>query len=208
VEDGRAFCPQCRAPQIHVQVEAGNSSDAGDQPGAAPSVSSSPAVDSYHVAGLVPGIFDRVVALRAAIQAGGLCALIGIGIRIPIAGVLLAGVLAVLFYRRHRPLASGARTGLKLGAMAGAVSFAIDYLIEMVGTFVTHSQQEVIDKLIKAWQALGVDTSDPGIQTGIRIMFTPAGMMIAVIFVIIMGALLAGLSGAVTAAVVGKRTRG
>ncbi|HTR26049.1 MAG TPA: hypothetical protein VMI10_18895 [Terriglobales bacterium] len=170
------------------------------------SIAVSLAADSYHSPEQRSGLNDPKAGMRAALKGGLLGAVIGM--IIPIIGVLLAGMFAVLSYRRAKIRVSGAWLGLKLGAQAGAVSFGIDYLLEMLRIFVTHSQQEVVNNLIKTWQTLGVDTSDPGIQAGIRIGFTPAGLVVALIFVMIAGALLGGLTGAVTAAILGPRRRG
>jgi ethanolamine transporter EutH len=161
--------------------------------------------DSYHASDSPPRLVDRNVAKRAVLKAGALGGLIGV--IIPLVGVALAGPFAVFSYRRERVLFSGARLGLKLGAGAGAISFAIDYLLEIVRIFSTHSQQEFVDKAIKSWQALGVDVSNPDVQAGVHMMFTPTGIVIALIFVMILGALLAGLFGAVTAAMIGPRAR-
>ena len=208
VEDGRAFCPQCRAPQIHVQVaEANEPTEAGVRADAELSIAISPTAGSYAVTVARSGSFNRETAVRCALKAGGLGVLIGIIVTIPLIGLLLAGTLAVLFYRRESKSSSDAWTGLKLGALAGAVWLGIDYLIEIVAVFATHSQQEVIEKLVKTWQAMGVDPNTPGIQTAIRIMFTPGGILLGLIFGAIFAGLLAGFTGAVTAAVMGHRNR-
>ena len=209
VEDGRPFCPECRAPQIHVQVAVAAVEDEADPAAGggtkAPSSHIPQISDSYHASQSGAGLLDRNVAKRAVFKAGALGGLIGV--IIPLVGVVLAGPFAVFSYRRERVLFSGARLGLKLGAGAGAISFAIDYLLGIVRILSTHSQQEFIDKAVKSWQALGVDVSDPGVQAGIHMMFTPAGIVIALIFGMILSALLAGLFGAVTAAIIGPRVR-
>ena len=161
--------------------------------------------DSYHAPEARAGLLDRNVAKRAVLKAGALGGVIGV--IIPLVGVVLAGTFAVFSYRRERVLFPGARLGLKLGAAAGAVSFAIDYVLEMVRIFSVHGQQEVIDRVVKTWQALGVDLSDPRVQDAIRMMFTPAGLALGLIFGMILAALMAGLSGAVTAAIIGPRAR-
>src|ERR1700692_2737912 len=78
VEDGRPFCPQCRAPQIHVQVAI---SDAEIAAGL------NPAVDVFSSAILPGGHSDRPmrstntmdsrIAVRAALKAGALGVFIG-----------------------------------------------------------------------------------------------------------------------------------
>jgi hypothetical protein len=161
--------------------------------------------DSYHAPDSPAGLVDRNVAKRAVLKAGALGGLIGV--IVPVVGVALAGSFAVFSYRRERALLSGARLGMKLGAGAGAISFAIDYLVGIVQIFITHSQQEFFEKALKSWQALGVDLSNPDLQTGAHMMFTPIGIAISLIFAMILGAFLGGLFGAVTAAMIRRRTR-
>ena len=72
VEDGRPFCPQCRAPQIHVQnceFRRRSWSRNRDDPAGAPAVrvSSSSPIDQSPV--LQPDV-DRRIAVRAALKAG------------------------------------------------------------------------------------------------------------------------------------------
>ena len=103
VEDGRPFCPQCRAPQIHVQVAV---PDAGVATGLNPAPDEfSPAiVQAGHFdrpstkAGTKAGTMDRGIAVRAALKAGVLGIFIGM---IPFLGIVLTGALAVFFYRRE-----------------------------------------------------------------------------------------------------------
>jgi hypothetical protein len=197
VEDGRPFCPNCRAPQIHVQVavsalEAG----AGDAPG-----------NSLRAASEIPslghpltpqgGLLDRAAATRAAFKAGVIGGLVGIVLGI--FGMLASGALAVYFYRRERGLVPGARIGSRLGGAAGVVSFAIDYLLTVVPVFVMHAQQAYTDKLLKFWQALGFNPSDPDIQKSIQVLFTPTGMVLTFVCGMIFAVVLAAASGAVAA---------
>jgi cytochrome bd-type quinol oxidase subunit 2 len=49
--------------------------------------------------------------------------------------------------------------------------------------------------------------SNPDVQAGVHMMFTPTGIVVALIFGMILGALLAGLFGAVTGAMIGPRAR-
>jgi hypothetical protein len=196
VEDGRPFCPNCRAPQIQVQV-AGPAGEA-----AAETVANSLGVVSQ-IPNLRPpltaprGLVDRPVATRAAFKAG----VIGgfVGILLGVFGLVSAGILAVYFYRRERGLIPGARIGSRLGGAAGVVSFAIDYVLTVVPVFVTHAQQAYIDKLLKVWQAVGFDPSVPDIQKSVQILFTPTGMALTFVCGMIFAVALAAASGAVTA---------
>jgi hypothetical protein len=86
VEDGRPFCPQCRAPQIHVQVAV---PDAGVPAGLNPapdeflrrSLKPGNSMGAKPGAGMMAGIMagmDRGIAVRAALKAGVLGVFIGI----------------------------------------------------------------------------------------------------------------------------------
>ena len=149
--------------------------------------------------------FDPRAAGRATLKAAAVGGLIGI--LIPIFGVIVAGYLAVYFYRREAGNVSGPRVGWRTGAAAGATAFAIDYLFEIVQIFWTHSQQEYIQQLVKLWQSMGVDSNNPGIQAGIRIMFTPAGILASLLFGMLLAALLAGVIGAISALAMARRAR-
>src|SRR5271154_523299 len=94
VEDGRPFCPQCRAPQIHVQIavaDAGNaaalnpSADAGFLAGYQSEDSGFPVARSRSE-------MDSGTAVRAVLKAGLLGVFIG---AVPVIGIVLTGALAV-----------------------------------------------------------------------------------------------------------------
>ncbi|MGH9648361.1 MAG: hypothetical protein ACRD4E_16270, partial [Bryobacteraceae bacterium] len=74
VEDGTPFCPQCRAPQIHVQLAASlgepAQSDAAADTAAAPFPGLSRPPDFDHARDLHSGLFNQRAAVRAAILAG------------------------------------------------------------------------------------------------------------------------------------------
>src|SRR5208282_4208970 len=105
VEDGRPFCPQCRAPQIHVQVATADTEiDVGLNPapdGLAPEI---PRPGHFDLPNMTAGMMtagstmDTRIAVRAALKAGVLGVFIGM---IPFLGIALTGALAVFFYRRE-----------------------------------------------------------------------------------------------------------
>src|SRR5438132_11560514 len=103
VEDGRPFCPQCRAPQIHVQVAspdaevaAGLNSALGES---SPAIAAETTVASSQTRQASSGsAMGRGKAVRAALKAGVLGVFIGM---IPLLGMVLTGALAVFFYRRE-----------------------------------------------------------------------------------------------------------
>ncbi|MGC1786477.1 MAG: zinc ribbon domain-containing protein [Terriglobales bacterium] len=190
VEDGRPFCPQCRAPQIHVQIAVPDSgvtaglNSAGD--GFSPEISPSGQFDR-------PGTLNRKIAVRAALKAGVLGVFIGM---IPFLGIVLTGALAVYFYRRESRLVLPAAFGARLGGAAGVVSFAINALLLTIRIFIFHAQQEYIDFFTRFARTIGANAADPDFQAVIHSLLTPAGLAISFIFGVIFALVLAGAGGA------------
>jgi len=200
VEDGRPFCPQCRAPQIHVQVAAPDAGGAGGV-NHGPNEISPESVHAGHFGradfggpGVIAGrTMDRGIAVRAALKAGILGIIIAI---IPLLGIVLTGALAVFFYRRENGLVLPAALGARLGGAAGVVAFAINTLLFAIRIFVFHAQQEYIDFLTQIANKTGVNSTDPDFQTLIHNMLTPSGMAFTFFFGMIFVVVLAALGGA------------
>ena len=200
VEDGRPFCPQCRAPQIHVHVEA---SEAGAGENFRP-VDGFPPESVAETVEWSPGrpyesgnTMDRGIARRAALKAGAL----GIFIEmIPLLGIVLTGALAVYFYRRESRLPLPAVLAARLGAAAGIVTFGISALLLVVRIFVFHGQQKFVDSLTLAAQQgaqmAGVNTADPAYQATLHFMFSPPGLALIFFCGMIFTVALASAGGA------------
>jgi hypothetical protein len=175
VEDGRPFCPQCRAPQISVKVAI---VDAEVAPGLNhPPDEASPDIlraGHFDRPRLAAGVMDRRSAVRAAIKAGLLGVFIGM---IPVLGIVLTGALAVFFYRREIGFVLPAALGARLGGAAGIVVFAVNALFT-IPIIVFHAQQECIDTIIKAAQKYGINTTSPQFQATVHDLFTPSGLAI------------------------------
>jgi hypothetical protein len=191
VEDGRPFCPQCRAPQIHVQVAI---SDAEVAPGlnrAPDEFSPAIAVETRQASS--GSALDRGKAVRAALKAGVLGVFIGM---IPLLGMVLTGALAVFFYCRENRVSPATALGSRLGGAAGVVAFAINALMITIRIFVFHAQQEYIDAILKIAQRFGANVADPDIQASIHNLFTPSGLAITFFFGMIFTVVLASVGGA------------
>ncbi|MGD0507021.1 MAG: hypothetical protein ABSA27_04445 [Terriglobales bacterium] len=195
VEDGRPFCQQCRAPQIHVQVTLPDAEVAGGL---------NPAPDEVAPENLPSGHFDRPnmtagrtmdrsIAVRAALKAGVLGVFIGM---IPFLGIALTGALAVFFYRRESRFVLPAALGARLGGAAGVVAFAINALLITIRIFVFHAQQEYTDAVMKIAQRFGGNAADPDLQASIHNLFTPSGLVITFFFGMILTVVLASAGGA------------
>lgn len=193
VEDGRPYCPQCRAPQIRVQVAA---------PEAAASLSSasddltSESFPSRHLVGSsgTGGAMDRGIGARAAIKAGVLGFFLGM--LVPFLALVVAGALAVFFYRRDSGLLLPPALAARIGGAAGVVAVAIQSFFFTLWIFVFHHQQAYIDSVTRFVHSVGADASIPDIQASIRSLFTPAGLIFTIFFVMIVAVALASAGGA------------
>jgi len=199
VEQGTAFCPQCRAPQIRVAVPeivipSGIASDS--------TVTSLPA---YFGAPLTTRI-EWSEALPATALAGLITALL---MMTPLAyfgfGMLIGGSLSVVFYRRRVPVANvtpgmGARLGMVSGILGGGIFAAL----LSVGTTLFHAWDSVRAKLIEVVEQTAARNPDPQTQQALEFFKSPDGIVLLLTTALI-GALIAfvifsGLGGALGAA--------
>jgi hypothetical protein len=199
VEQGTAFCPQCRAPQIRVAVPeivipSGIASDS--------TVTSLP---PYFGAPLTTRI-EWSQALPATALAGLITALL---MMTPLAyfgfGMLIGGSLSVVFYRRRVPVANvtpgmGARLGMVSGILGGGIFAAL----LSVGTTLFHAWDSVRAKLIEVVEQTAARNPDPQTQQALEFFKSPDGIVLLLTTALI-GALIAfvifsGLGGALGAA--------
>lgn len=199
MEQGTAFCPQCRAPQIRVAVPeivipSGIASDS--------TVTSLPA---YFGVPLTTRI-EWSQALPATALAGLITALL---MMTPLAyfgfGMLIGGSLSVVFYRRRVPVANvtpgmGARLGMVSGILGGGIFAAL----LSVGTTLFHAWDSVRAKLIEVVQQTAARNPDPQTQQALEFFKSPDGIVLLLTTALI-GALIAfvifsGLGGALGAA--------
>jgi len=204
VEQGTAFCPQCRAPQIRVAVPetvtpSGITSD--------PAVSSLPA---YFGAPLTTRI-EWSQALPATALAGLITAVL---MMTPLAyfgfGMLIGGGLSVVFYRRRIPVANvtpgmGARLGMVSGILGGGIFAAL----LSIGTMLFHAWDSVRAKLIEVVEQTAARNPDPQAQQALEFFKSPEGIVLLLTTALI-GALIAfvifsGLGGALGAALLRRK---
>jgi hypothetical protein len=213
VEDGKAFCAQCGAPQIRVAMPeipvavANASGTAAEFPIFPPA----PAI--------APGSFGSPLSPEivwpAAIRTCGFAALIAaavmvFGLVVPLLAIIGAGFLAVILYRRQNRLWSvNARSGARLGAVCGALFFGISAIFEALATAVFRTGGELRQKMLEALQQAASRSSDPQVQAAFDQLKTPEGIAFVMIFamiVLFVFSIAAGaLSGALTGAFLGRR---
>jgi hypothetical protein len=142
---------------------------------------------------------DRGKAVRAALKAGVLGVFIGM---VPFLGMVLTGALAVFFYRRENGFVLPTALGARLGGAAGMVVFAVNALFT-IPIIVFHAQQECIDGILKIAQKYGFNTAAPQFQATIHDLFTPSGLAINFVAILV----LASIGGALASLFLGRRNR-
>ncbi len=149
------------------------------------------------------GAMDRGIAARAAVKAGVLGFFIGM--LIPFLALVLAGALAVFFYRRETGFVLPAALASRIGGAAGVVAVAIQSFFFTIWIFVFHRQQQYIDSVTRFVHSFGADASIPDIQASVRSLFTPAGLVITLLFVMIVALVLASVGGALASLLMRRR---
>lgn len=144
LEEGRVFCPHCRAPQIRVAVAEPVAAIPADSPVPTGQLTASQTVPVL----AIPMRWDQAAqpcAVAAFIAALGMV----LRLIVPVIAVIGAGFLAVALYRRRNPeIAVSARTGARLGAVCGFFCFGITLVLGALRVTILHEGAEV-------WTAVG-----------------------------------------------------
>jgi len=198
VEDGVAFCRQCNAPQIRV----GDPAAASDLPSHTPSLSHSASQTGIQWSQALPA-----TALAGLIAGFVIVPLGAFGI-----GMIAAGVLSVLFYRRRHPgviLSPG--SGARLGAVSGVLGFVMFAILTSLEMLMFRSGGQVRQALLETIQQSASRTNDPQVQQMFDYFKTPAGlalmMGLGLTLMLVLFVVLSSLGGALTTVLLRKRER-
>lgn len=204
VQEGMAFCPNCNAPQIRVNMP--EQSSPSFEPGT-PGEMQPPAQPVYlsPTPPLSPTAIDWTAGWPAVITAGilsGICFFLPLNIVWVVGG----GVLAVWIYSRRKPgymqIASG--TGAKLGAVTGLIGYALFALV--VGIGFAFASDKIWAQLALAMKERAGATPEASVQQVLQLMNSSEGRTFIATFVMIFAfvlfLLLAALGGLVGAALV------
>jgi hypothetical protein len=214
LEEGRVFCPHCRAPQIRVAVAEPVSAipaDTAVQPGQLTASETVPII-------AVPMRWDQA-AQPCAVAA--LIAAIGMVLRliVPIIAVIGAGFLAVALYRRRNPeIALRARTGARLGAVCGFFCFGITAILGALRVSILHEGAqvraavgEIRAALLQNLQQQASRYSAQQLQQSLDFVRSPTGLVLMLVFffivALILCILIGMLGGALGGVGMGRRDR-
>jgi hypothetical protein len=211
VEDGKAFCSQCGAPQIRVvmpevfvePVPAGDGATLAIDHGEGASFS-----------GIPPNPLP--VNLARGFQPCALAAAVAMGLTIlglnPFVAALGTGFLSVAFSRRRGSgsvIRGGA--GAKLGALSGLLFFGASLIVETLAVAVLHKGAELRGEMLDKVQQAAARYSGPEVQPFLDFVKSPDGfaiMMVAsVIFGLVAFIVLGSCGGALGATLLGRHDR-
>ena len=190
VEEGRVFCPHCRAPQIRVII-----AEPATLPATAPAQTGALTASETVPMIAVPMNWDQtaqpcaVAALIAAL--GMVTSLIN-----PIVASIGAGFLAVALYRRRNPeIVIHARRGARLGAICGFFCFGITAILGAVRVAILHEGGKIRASLLDVVQQTAVRYNDPQYQASLDFLRSPAGLLTLLVFYFIVALILFILLG-------------
>ena len=202
VEEGITFCPQCNAPQIRVTA---------GETFSAPSDRLTPPADRRDIPPVAAVQWSY--ALPAAALAGLIAAVLmlipggAFGV-----GMLAAGALSVMFYRRRNPVAHVTPgMGARLGALSGALGFGIFAIFTAIEMLIFRSGPQLRDALLQAIQQSAARSSDPQAQQVLEYLKSPQGLALMMVLGFMMMGLAflicSSLGGALAAALLRRKDR-
>jgi hypothetical protein len=211
IEDGKAFCSQCGAPQIRVAIAEIPAQPVAAGDGFSPALVHE--VDSGFPAVPIPSLpapwshAVRPCALAAAVAVG----LMFLGLN-PFVAALGAGFLAATFSQRRSP-GSVIRpaTAARLGAFSGLLLFGMSTIAETLVVAVLHKGPEIRSEMMEKVQQAAARYPGPQGEPFLEFVKSPGGfafMMVAsLVFGLVAFLILGGVGGAISAALVGRRNR-
>ena len=203
VEDGTPFCPRCNAPQIRV---------AGPEPLAPAATTPEVVIERYAShASPQPSTLEWSQALPSAgiaLLAAILLILIGTPAGL---GMLAAGFLSVVLYRRRCPLTLvTAGTGMRLGALTGVLGFGATAAILALWT-AFRSGREIHDAFLNYIQQYAAHSSDPHMQQVLELFNTPEGftfiMILSLVMTLVAFLIFSSLGGTIAAFLLHRKER-
>jgi len=188
-DEGVAFCPNCNAPQIRVVTEPGGEFVASPE-----SISTLP----RYPARMAKSSLEWPEALAAAALSNliaGILLVLVLGLP-PALGVLTAGFLAVVFYRKRLPFAQlGASVGARLGTLSGAVAFVIVATSLAAGAIALHSWQRIQHSFLDALREASSRSPYPVPAQALEFFQTPLGFAVFLITTLVSFLIFASLGG-------------
>jgi MFS family permease len=206
VDDSAPFCNSCGAPQVRF---AGIDIAPHSFKVQAPAASLSTQIESETVPSPTSGL-DKKSALRVALTAGAIAALVSLLPLGIVFGSPVGGFLSVLLYRRRSWIGDPSpRMGFRLGALCGMFGYAIFLVLAAAQIALSHAQNEVRDAMIETIHRQQARNPDPQARQMLDHFLTPHGLLVMMIAgLVLMGivfVLVSGVGGAISAALLRRK---
>jgi hypothetical protein len=216
IEDGKAFCSQCAAPQIRVAspepvaLSVAGDVASSDLPVFSLDARGVPGSSSLGVPALSAGIEWRRAIRACAIAAFIAALLMALGLMVPLLAVLGAGFLGVTLYRRQNPVWNiTAQSGAQIGAVCGLLFFGMAAVFESLAVALFHAGGQVRQKMLEAVQQAASRSTDPQVQAAFDRLKTPEGiaamLVLGMVFLLVVSIAAGSVAGALTGAFHGRR---
>ena len=198
VDDSSAFCPNCNSPQVRFSGSKLPSDLISGKIGAETQIR---VEQPFSVPGLTlpesTSTLNLHIAMRSALNAGAMAAVLSLIPGAFIMAIPLAGFLCVRFYfRRSRVGTPSSRTGFRLGALAGLFGALLFAGLITAGTVITHSENEIRDQMIQRVRLAQAQNPDPQVRQWLAYFEAPDGLVLLMIFsAILMSVIFVLLSG-------------
>jgi len=156
------------------------------------------------------GRLDRQAALRSALNAGAIAAVLSLLPTGVVLGPIVAGFFCVALYRRRslgqEPSKSSA---FKLGTLCGAIGFVLFAVLTAVTAYLDQGKfRSAMIELVRRTQARN---PDPQTQQALEYFMTPHGFVIMLVllglFTCVIFVLLSGLGGIISASIGRRRSQ-
>jgi len=211
VEDGKAFCSQCGAPQIRVAVAEALAEPASAGEGTVPLLPHQVEPGTRGIPSTSFGVSGAAALKACALAASVAVGLTVVGLNLFVAA-LGAGFLAVAFTRRRSPgtLIRG-RAGARLGALSGLLFFGISASLNLMAVVVLHKGAEIRSEQLDKLQQWATRYPGPGVEPLLDFAKSPNGFAIlmaaSLIFVLVALVVLGSCGGALAATFWERRDR-
>jgi hypothetical protein len=215
IEDGKAFCSQCSAPQIRVAMPEPVEPPVGGNIPASEVTAFSldrPSQPTLGVHTLSTGIqWPR--ALRAcAVAALISVVMMSLRLMVPLLAVLGAGCLAVILYRYRNPIwRADARSGAQLGAVTALFSAGAVAVLSAIAFAILQAGGEIRQQALDALQQVATRFNDPQMQATLDMLKKPEGLapklIVFMVAFFLISVAAGSIAGALTGAFLGRRNR-
>jgi ABC-type multidrug transport system fused ATPase/permease subunit len=215
IEDGKAFCSQCSAPQIRVATAEdampvdGGTLSSGSLPDFSKGLANTkellhPPTLRY---GIAWSLGIRVCAVAALIA----IALMSFRLMPPLLALFGSGIVAVTFYNRRNPGPKlNARSGAQLGAAAGLIFSAISAVFFAIFVAVYQAGGDIRRDLLDQLQQFASRSNDPQVQATLDLIKTPDGIsriIAGMLGFFVVSIVAASIAGALTGFFFARRDR-